>query len=154
MVDNQLIEESCIFLNQDIQTFEEVIQMVGEQFVAKGIAKESYVQAVIDREKIYPTGLPADGYNIAIPHTDSNHILRPSIGVVVTKNPIEVSMMGNPEMKLSCQMFFPLAMEHPKKQLALLKQLMKFFQNKEDLEKICAATNKKEVLQVLNKITL
>ena len=153
-VKGQLIEESCIFLDVDVQTFEEVIQLVGTQFIASGIAKESYTQAVIEREKVYPTGLPASGHNIAIPHTDSQHVLRPGIAVVVTKAPIEVSMMGSPEMKLKSQLFFPLAMEHPKKQLDLLRQLMKFFQDEEKLDRIYRAQRKEDVLQVVKDITL
>lgn len=150
---SNLVEPNCIFLDAEVKNFEEVIQLIGEQFIAKGIAKETYIDAVIQREKVYPTGLPANGYNIAIPHTDSGHILRPSVGVIVTKEPIEVSMMGSPETKLACQLFFPLAMEHPKKQLALLKQLMGFFQEKDNLEKIYRAKSKTEVLETLQHIS-
>ncbi|MBP2100567.1 PTS sugar transporter subunit IIA [Enterococcus rivorum] len=148
-----LVEENCIFLEAEVETFEEVIQLIGEQFIKNGIAKATYTEAVIQREKIYPTGLPGNGYNIAIPHTDSEHILRPSVGVIVTKKPIEVSMMGSPELKLDCQLFFPLAMEHPKKQLALLRQLMGFFQAKENLTNIYQAKSKAEVLDVVKNIT-
>lgn len=147
-----LVEESCILLDADVTTFDEVIELIGEQFIEKGIVKDTYIQAVIEREKVYPTGLPGNGYNIAIPHTDSNHVLRPSVGVVVTRQPIEVSMMGSPDVKLQCQMFFPLAMEHPKKQLALLRQLMSFFQDQDKLEAIRQAKDTATVLEVVKDI--
>lgn len=151
---NYLVEEGCIFLEADLKTFDEVIQLIGTQFIKEGIVKESYTEAVIEREKIYPTGLPASGHNIGIPHTDSEHVLRPGVGVVVTREPIEVSMMGSPEIKLKSRLFFPLAMEHPKKQLVLLRQLMKFFQDESKLDKIYQAKTKAEVLDVMRDITL
>lgn len=154
MSEMNLIEENCILLNQDITTFEEVIHSIADEFEKNSIVKQTYAKAVIEREKNFPTGLPADGCTISIPHTDPEHVLRPGIGVVVTKKPIEVSMMGSPEIKLQTRIFFPLAMEHPKKQLDLLKKLMKFFQSKEDLEIISNAKTKEEILSVMNKITL
>lgn len=152
MTSKNLVEENSIFLNQDLDNFEDVVQLIGNQFLQNGAVKETYTQAVIEREKIFPTGLPADGYNIAIPHTDCDHVNYPSVGIITTNKPIEVSMMGSPEVKLNCQIFFPLAMEHPKKQLDLLKRLMKFFQKRDNLEAIHDAVSKEEVLEVVQKL--
>lgn len=154
METTHLVEENCILLDQDASSFEEVIQLIAKEFEKAGIVKPTYAEAVIAREKVFPTGLPADGHTISIPHTDPEHVLRPGIGVVVLKKPIEVSMMGSPDVKLQSRIFFPLAMEHPKKQLALLKQLMKFFQSKEDLDAISNAENRQQVLAVMDKISL
>jgi PTS system galactitol-specific IIA component len=43
-------------------------------------------------------------------------------------------------------------MEHPKKQLDLLRQLMNVFKTKEDLDTISSATTPEEVLAVTSKI--
>lgn len=152
MGEKNLVEKNCILLDQDVHSFKEVIQLIGAEFEKAEIVKPSYVEAVVAREKVFPTGLAADGHNIAIPHTDPEHILRPGMGVVVTKEPIEVSMMGSPDIKLQSKIFFPLAMEHPKKQLDLLRQLMNVFKTKEDLDTISSATTPEEVLAVTSKI--
>lgn len=149
-----LVEENCVFLDQDIHTFKDVIKLIGSEFEKSKIAKASYVKAVISREKIFPTGLPANGHNIAIPHTDPEHVLRPGMGVIVTRNPIEVSMMGSPDVKLMTNIFFPLAMIEPKKQLELLRQLMNVFQNKDDIDQIFNAKDPSEVLVVTKKIQM
>lgn len=152
MEEKNLVEKNCILLDQDVHSFKEVIQLIGAEFEKAEIVKPSYVEAVVAREKVFPTGLAADGHNIAIPHTDPEHVLRPGMGVVVTKEPIEVSMMGSPDIKLQSKTFFPLAMEHPKKQLDLLRQLMNVFKTKEDLDTISSATTPEEVLAVTSKI--
>ena len=153
MEEKNLVEKNCILLDQDVHSFKEVIQLIGAEFEKAEIVKPSYVEAVVAREKVFPTGLAADGHNIAIPHTDPEHVLRPGMGVVVTKEPIEVSMMGSPDIKLQSKIFFPLAMEHPKKQLDLLRQLMNVFKTKEDLDTISSATTPEEVLAVTSKIS-
>jgi PTS system galactitol-specific IIA component len=61
-------------------------------------------------------------------------------------------MMGSPDIKLQSNIFFPLAMEHPKKQLDLLRQLMSIFKTKEDLDTIRAAKTPDDVLAVTSKI--
>ena len=152
MEEKNLVEKNCILLDQDVHSFKEVIQLIGAEFEKAEIVKPSYVEAVVAREKVFPTVLAADGHNIAIPHTDPEHVLRPGMGVVVTKEPIEVSMMGSPDIKLQSKIFFPLAMEHPKKQLDLLRQLMNVFKTKEDLDTISSATTPEEVLAVTSKI--
>ncbi len=152
MEEKNLVEKNCILLDQDVHSFKEVIQLIGAEFEKAEIVKPSYVEAVVAREKVFPTGLAADGHNIAIPHTDPEHVLRPGMGVVVTKEPIEVSMMGSPDIKLQSKIFFPLGMEHPKKQLDLLRQLMNVFKTKEDLDTISSATTPEEVLAVTSKI--
>ena len=152
MEEKNLVEKNCILLDQDVHSFKEVIQLIGAEFEKAEIVKPSYVEAVVAREKVFPTGLAADGHNIAIPHTDPEHVLRPGMGVVVTKEPIEVSMMGSPDIKLQSKIFFPLAMEPPKKQLDLLRQLMNVFKTKEDLDTISSATTPEEVLAVTSKI--
>lgn len=152
MEEKNLVEKNCILLDQDVHSFKEVIQLIGAEFEKAEIVKPSYVEAVVAREKVFPTGLAADGHNIAIPHTDPEHVLRPGMGVVVTKEPIEVSMMGSPDIKLQSKIFFPLAMEHPKKQLDILRQLMNVFKTKEDLDTISSATTPEEVLAVTSKI--
>lgn len=154
MESTNLIEENCILLDQELTSFDEVIQRIAKEFQKAGIVKDSYAEAVIAREQVFPTGLPADGHNISIPHTDPEHVLRPGIGVVVTKEPIEVSMMGSPDIKLESRIFFPLAMEHPKKQIELLRQLMKFFQNREALDAVNSAKTSQEVLAIMKEIEI
>ncbi|MBU5585366.1 PTS sugar transporter subunit IIA, partial [Enterococcus sp. S181_ASV_20] len=48
----------------------------------------SYQQAVIERERIFPTGLPTKGINVAIPHTDSIHVKKEGFLVGVLEKPV------------------------------------------------------------------
>ena len=151
---HRLIRPDFIHLNADANTFEAVIDLIGHSFLTAGVVKESYIPAVIAREKLYPTGLPASGHNIAIPHTESEHVFTSSIGVVVTKKAIKVRMMGSPQIELDCHLFFPLAMEDPHTQLGLLRVLMVFLQDEQKLTAIRQARSVREVEKAMSALTL
>lgn len=63
--DDDLLREENIFLNQEFATKEEAIRFAGEVLVKAGYVEESYVDAMIDREKLTSTYM---GNNVAIPH--------------------------------------------------------------------------------------
>ncbi|MBC5638611.1 PTS mannitol transporter subunit IICBA [Ornithinibacillus sp. BX22] len=62
---DDLLREENIFLNQEFATKEEAIRFAGEVLVKAGYVEESYVDAMIDREKLTSTYM---GNNVAIPH--------------------------------------------------------------------------------------
>jgi PTS system galactitol-specific IIA component len=52
-----------------------------------GYAKESYPQALIERERQYPTGLAlSDNLNVAIPHADIDHAIKQVLVIVRHKS--------------------------------------------------------------------
>jgi PTS system galactitol-specific IIA component len=65
---------------------EEMLQIASKELYKKGYVKESFIKSVIDRERTNPTGLQVeDLINVAIPHTDIEHVIHPTI-VIVKKN--------------------------------------------------------------------
>ena len=67
LFEGMLIEEDNFFIQVEAESDQQIIRLIGNHFFKKGFVKESYTQAVLDREEIYPTGLEAPGGGIAIP---------------------------------------------------------------------------------------
>ena len=88
-------DESVILLDVEGETPEEVLKTVASNMANKGLVKQSYINAIIEREKEYPTGLPTPGVSVAIPHTDIEHVNKKSISFAVLKNPVEFYIMGD-----------------------------------------------------------
>lgn len=145
-----MLEKDLILLGLDCKTSEEVLKSLGEIFVKTGAVKQSFVQAVIDREKVYPTGLPAQAFDIAIPHTVSEHVIRPAIAVAVLKEPVAFLQMGSPEITLHPRIVMMLAIKDPKEQLTLLKKMMKLLKNSEILSAVVQAADAQTVLDLLS----
>lgn len=144
-----MLKKELIVLDMDCKDSEEAIRTLAQAFVKQGVVKESFVDAVIEREKNYPTGLPATAFDIAIPHTVSKHVIEPAMAVGVLKHPVEFHQMGSPEITLHPQLLFMLAISDPKEQLTLLRRIMKLIQNDTLLEGVRTAKSADEVMTLL-----
>lgn len=149
-----LLDERLIILNADVKDAEDCIRLMASSFEELGYVQPGYADAVIQREKTHPTGLPGKGINIAIPHTDNSLVNKPAVGVIVPCRPVEFSMMGMKETKLMCEVVIPLVVKDSKQQIAMLKKMMEVIQNSALLKQIRNSTSKLEVidcLSILNK---
>ena len=81
-------DKEITFFKESVKNKEEGIKKIADEFLEKELVKDTFFQAVIDREKVYPTGLSINDIGIAIPHTDSIHIIRPQIGFMSLKEPV------------------------------------------------------------------
>lgn len=144
-----MLSKDLIRLDLDVANSEEAIRVLADDFVQAGVVKPSFVDAVLEREKKSPTALPAIAYDIAIPHTVSEHVITPAMNVAVLKHPVEFQQMGSPEITLHPQVLFMLAISDPKDQLALLRRIMKMLQNKELLDQVRCAKTRDEIYDLL-----
>jgi galactitol PTS system EIIA component len=140
-----------IELQHESETAVDALESLAKSLFQQGFVKESYIEAIISREQQHPTGLPSPGLSIAIPHTDPEHVLKSRIAIATLKNPVTFSMMGSPEVKIPVRIVFMLAIQDPKKQPEVLKQLTKVFQNGELLNEIGNAQKKEKVVELLSE---
>jgi len=145
-----VIDKNLIKLNIQAKNSEDVITELGNAMKEGGYVKDSYLNAVLEREKVFPTGLPGEGICIAIPHTDSKHVNKSAIATGILINPVKFSMMGDEKTILDVEIVMLLAIDDPNAQLKLLQKLMSVIQNQELLLKLKASTTKNEVMQLLS----
>ncbi|MCM3568988.1 PTS sugar transporter subunit IIA [Neobacillus mesonae] len=143
--------DSNILLNLDVRTKDDLLEMMARNLIKNGYVKESFLKAIIAREKIFPTGLPTAGVHVAIPHTDIEHVHKKTISVGVLKKPVDFSMMGGGGETVQVKLVFMLAMDEAHSQLELLQKLMAILQDRELLEFIVSEKDKTSIANVLNK---
>ena len=81
---------------------QEIFEQLGGVLVSEGCCKESYVSALSEREKVYPTGILAGDIGVAIPHTDPCYVETTGIAIGVLKEPVSFFQMGtNPKRLLA-----------------------------------------------------
>lgn len=147
-----LINADIIMLEMECVENNEILTAMANRLISKGYAKQGYLQAVLNREKEYPTGLPTNGVGVAIPHADTKYVLKPGIAVATLKNPVKFNVMGNPEQQVDVKLLFMLAIKEPKFQVNILKKLVSIFQVKQLLVKLINIKNEKELADTLNSI--
>lgn len=126
-----------------------VLEKLSQLLYAQGYVKESYSQAIQNREKQYPTGLPTEPVGVAIPHTDAEHVNKEAIAIAILKEPVAFHLMGNINERVTVSLVFMLALKEPKMQLAMLQQLIGLFQDKTLLLNLQRATDSQNVVDLL-----
>ncbi|WNS81027.1 PTS sugar transporter subunit IIA [Domibacillus sp. DTU_2020_1001157_1_SI_ALB_TIR_016] len=144
------LTKQLIELQANHRSSSAVIEHLFEKLHTHQYVKESFLEAVLKREEIYPTGLPLSKMGVAIPHTDSEHVLKPAIAVSVLQNPVVFNMMGSPDTQISVDIVLMLAISDPKKQLAMLQRLMNVFQDEQAMEAIKNAEAEEKIVELLN----
>ena len=146
---SDLIKEELIFMNFQADSIESLFTEVGKKLHELGYVKETYIPAIIQREKDFPTGLALENFNVAIPHTDTIHIEKPFVAVVRNQSTIPFIHMGTADMKIDIDFFFFLGIKEAHGQVDLLQTLMDRFNNKEFVQSIKDASNKSNLYSYL-----
>ncbi|MGX9755865.1 PTS sugar transporter subunit IIA [Clostridioides difficile] len=143
-----------ISLGLEANDYESIIRELGNKMYQKEYVKNTYINAVLEREKTLPTGLNIGEMCVAIPHTDSQHVNESNVAVGILKNAVKFNSMIDPTDRLDVELVFLLAVKNPDSQVKLLKDLMSVFQNIKLLRDIKNASTKEEVAELLNFIEI
>ncbi len=128
-----------------------VIERLGERLRSAGYVHETYVPAVLEREGTFPTGLPLGNLDVAIPHTDTVHVITAGIAIATLAEPVTFRQMGSPDETVAARIVFLLAMKDPQAQVNLLSNLVEMFQKESVLEALTTATDPEAILRMMNQ---
>lgn len=149
-----MLTRELVFNNLAIDDFESAIQIMGGKMLELDYVHDTYVDAVIQREKGFPTGLQMERYGIAIPHTDREHVKKSAIAVASLQKPITVKSMIDPTKDVQVQLMILMAVEDPEGQVKMLGKLMGLFQDVETLQRLEAAGCEDEMFDIVSTMDL
>ncbi|MFT8325059.1 PTS sugar transporter subunit IIA [Oenococcus sicerae] len=145
-----LLGKQIIELDLDATSNYDAIKKISKQLVDNGLAKNSFQEAILNREMNFPTGLDTGSYGVAIPHTDSVHVVEDQIAFARLKNPVVFKQMGD-GTNVNVKFVFILALKEAHSQLSMLQTLMNLFQNSTAMTLLLKAENIQQVIDVLSK---
>lgn len=146
------LTDDLVLLDVDAGSQYELLEAAADNLRQQGFVKESYKEAVIEREKIFATGLPTLGsLGVAIPHTDIEHVKRAAISFCRLKKPVEFVVMGDESSKVDVAMIFMLALKEAHSQLGMLQGLMNLLQDEEALAFLEKEKEKKNICRFLKE---
>ena len=110
----------------------EVLSLLGRSLVEGGYCRESYVQALLDREAESPTGLDIGGAGVAIPHADPAHVLRPGLAMAALRSPVSFQAMGaeDEDDTVAARLVCALAIDNPGAHLAMVERLLEIIRDR------------------------
>lgn len=143
----EYISEDLVLAGLKAEDDVSCIEQLGNLLYRKGYVKDSYTQAAIDREKVYPTGLSTDEVGVAIPHTDAIHVIKPAVAIGTLEKPVPFHLMGGDEdQKVEVSVIFQLAINDPSEQLQMLQSLVGLFANGDLLKNLLKAPDPESII--------
>ena len=102
------LKKELVWLDIDYSSKENLFQEVGKKLYEMGYVKDSFANALSEREKNFPTGLATEPFQVAIPHTDSIHVQKEAIACIRLLNPIKFRDVGDDENEVDAEFVFVL----------------------------------------------
>lgn len=142
---NQVItSEKLIIVNFQARDKETVVRELGLLLLKYGYVNEGFIEAVLEREKKFPTGLPTE-IPVAVPHTEAGYCNQNAIAIATLSNAVTFHEMGNCNKELQVSIVVMLAIKEPEEQIRWLQKLVTIFKHKDYLEKLMAANTSREL---------
>ena len=145
------LDKSVIVPDLEAESWEDVMKSLGQKLIDEGYTKESYIDALLTREKDFPTGLDIDGLGVAIPHTDVSHVNKAGIAIGVLKKPVTFIQMGSDDEEIGVKLVFMLAVTDPNAHIDELQRIIEIIQDKDVLEKLFTVTDKDTIIEVIKE---
>lgn len=112
-------------------TSADILKELADYAVENGLAKEGYYDALMAREKQFPTGLQAT-CGVAIPHADEEFTEQSTIVLAVLDNEAKFQQMGG-QGTVDVEVIFLLLVKGLDKQVKILQNIVYLIQNEEIL---------------------
>ena len=142
----------CLEADNQEQLFNQVATLLEE----REIVTPTYREALIAREKSFPTGLDMeflgkDLPNVAIPHTDIVHNLAEKVVVVRLEKPVTFHNMIAPDREVEVSLLFFIINNSSSSQTNILAQLMDFFTKNGNLDNLSKLANEDELYDYITE---
>ena len=152
-VDEDMFSKEAVFLNIEASSSDDVLRYVAEKMCALGYARDGFYEALRKREDNYPTGLPGNVCDIAVPHTDPEYIVKPFVAVVTTNEGVPFVEIGTEDVMLNPRIMFVLGFKTGKYQVKILQTIIELFvQQAEMPQKMLQAQTVDDVWALLQTI--
>lgn len=140
-----MFDEEVALLDLETTNSTDTLSALADALHAKGIVKDTYKDAVIEREQHFATGLLGEYVGVAIPHTDPEHVNKAQIAFARLKEPVHFKQMGD-ESDVPAKLVFMLALKEAHAQLETLQKLMGILQNEAIINRLLAAKTTTDVV--------
>ncbi len=143
------IRDENILVQAKADSREEIIRQLGSLLFEHGLVKDTFIQAVLEREKVFPTGLQTTILGFAIPHTDTEHVNSPALAIATLSQPVVFQAMGDPETSIPVRVVMMLAISDPKAVVHVLRKVISILEDGEALTGLLGASSREEVREIV-----
>ncbi len=146
-----ILDYSLVETNLIVNDRKEALKHMSDLLQKRGLVKDGFFEAIIAREKRFPTGIATKFMGVAIPHTFEDYVNAAGIAIAVLPKPVVFkNMVTNDDLDVS--IIFMLAVKDAKHQVSTLQKLGAVFQNPATLKNVFEANTKIEIVEIVRSI--
>lgn len=141
--------EELIFVDLVFDDKKEVLNFLTDELIQRGYVQKEFKEAVLEREEVYPTGLPSIGAKIAIPHANYQLVEKTTIAIGILRKPVTFFSMEDGSTPLDIEIVIMLAISEPHGQIEMLQRVVSIIQDEKLTRKIVDSKSKSDILEMV-----
>lgn len=153
-----LIQEDLIFF-EDGKECVDIFKSVAKKLYDKEIVTADFSDALIEREKNYPTGMDLFVVhndprvpNIAIPHAEAAYCHTKNVVLVQLKHAVPFKNMINPEQEVAVHFLFIILNDEQDAQVNILANIMDFANDKQNMLALLETSDAGDIRRLFNPV--
>lgn len=144
------MKEPLLYHRLSEATQRELFEKLSTELEVEGIVQQYFLEALIERESEFPTGLPLK-IGVAIPHTDGTYVNEDRLVFATLEQPILFNEMGGDEEDvIEVSVVIMLAIKEGKKHLSILQKLIESLQKEGFVEQLAQAEDVNKMKTVIS----
>jgi PTS system galactitol-specific IIA component len=132
----------------DVSDSTSLLRLMAEQAHRAGLVRDTFADAVVEREARFPTGLPT-AVPAAIPHTDATHVVGAGLVVALLADPVEFVEMGSTDRTVRATLVVMLLVQDPAEQVTALGEVIAMLQDPGLADRLAGLTVPEDVVRAL-----
>ncbi len=145
------LDEKLVFRNISTQNDLDTLAFLADALLENGYVTTEYKEAIQQREKEYPTGLPSSLPAVAIPHANYEMVKKTTLAIATLERPVLFHNMENNKESIEIQIVIMMAIGEPHGQVEMLQKIVGIIQDEPLREQMVKASSDKELLELLKK---
>ncbi|EAQ6106097.1 TPA: PTS sugar transporter subunit IIA [Salmonella enterica] len=117
-----------------------LLTRLAESLQADGLVKPSFADGVLEREKVYPTGIFMETHSVAIPHTEFEHVNQTGFAIGINLAGVEFQRTDEPDESVVPQIVVMMAIDKTCEKVAIIQSLFALLADRDRVNDIVKMT--------------
>ena len=151
-----VFDKKIAIFNGHAENCEDALRILSEKFVEAGVVEDNFLEGLLKREEVFPTGLPLDEreFGVAIPHTDPEYVKSTQLGFMTLDEPVNFRFMADPSVEIPVRIIFMMAIKEAHGQVEMLSKLMGIFWDSATVDRFMAVGNIDDFMTIVSDLGL
>lgn len=143
-----LIEKGGLCISQ-AKDYKELYKEMDQQLQSLNYVEDNFLEALLQREKEYPTGIEGNDINLALPHVDAIYTKQNALFIYQLKKEIPFVRMDDHQKEVEVRLVFLLLIRDLEFHVKAISELTKVWTNSDIMEGLLFVKTKEELIQLL-----